>query len=260
MAGHDAIAVDLDDRGVATITLDRPQAANARNQQMRDELAEVYTRVATDDAVRVVVLTGAGDRHFCAGMDLKEAAGPETPLERRTRLRASRDIEQLARLPRPTIAAINGAALGGGFEMALACDLRVMADEATVGLTEVDHGLMPGGGGTQRLPRLIGTARATELIFLGTRLRGPEAARLGLVNRSVPRVQLAAAVDELAGALAAKPPEALRAVKEAMLAGAELPLAAAIDRELDGLLFLLAERDRLRNPEGAGTTPPPAQI
>lgn len=244
---REAIEVDLDARGVLTITLARPDAANSRNQAMRRELAEVYTAVAVDDTVRVVVLTGKGDRHFCAGMDLKEAGQPETPVERRERLRSARDIEQLARLPRPTIAAINGYALGGGFEMALACDMRVMATDAKVGLTEVRHGLMPGGGGTQRLPRLIGAAKAAELLYLGKVLDGPAAEQLGLVNVAVPAADLHDRVSTLAGALAEQSPTALRAIKESLLASAELPLSAGIDKELDGLLFLIQEQQAAKD-------------
>ena len=244
---REAIEVDLDDRGVLTITLARPDAANSRNQAMRRELAEVYTAAATDDAVRVVVLTGKGDRHFCAGMDLKEAGQPETPVERRERLRSARDIEQLARLPRPTIAAINGYALGGGFEMALACDMRVMATDAKIGLTEVRHGLMPGGGGTQRLPRLIGAAKAAGLLYLGKVLDGPAAEQLGLVNAAVPAADLHDRVSTLAGALAEQSPTALRAIKESLLASAELPLSAGIEKELDGLLFLIQEQQAAKD-------------
>ena len=244
---REAIEVGLDDRGVLTITLARPDAANSRNQAMRRELAEVYTAVAVDDTVRVVVLTGKGDRHFCAGMDLKEAGQPETPVERRERLRSARDIEQLARLPRPTVAAINGYALGGGFEMALACDMRVMATDAKVGLTEVRHGLMPGGGGTQRLPRLIGAAKAAELLYLGKVLDGPAAEQLGLVNAAVPAADLHDRVSTLAGALAEQSPTALRAIKESLLASAELPLSAGIEKELDGLLFLIQEQQAARD-------------
>lgn len=244
---REAIEVDLDDRGVLTITLARPDAANSRNQAMRRELAEVYTAAAVDDTVRVVVLTGKGDRHFCAGMDLKEAGQPETPVARRERLRSARDIEQLARLPRPTVAAINGYALGGGFEMALACDMRVMATDAKVGLTEVRHGLMPGGGGTQRLPRLIGAAKAAELLYLGKVLDGPAAEQLGLVNAAVPAADLHDRVSTLAGALAEQSPTALRAIKESLLASAELPLSAGIDKELDGLLFLIQEQQAAKD-------------
>ena len=122
--GLEATTVEFDGP-VAWVTLDRPDAANARNQQMREELKGIWSGLAVDPEVAVVVLGASGDRFFCAGMDLKEAGAPETPAQRRDRLRASRDIEQLAALPQPTIAAINGYALGGGLEMALACDLRV---------------------------------------------------------------------------------------------------------------------------------------
>lgn len=241
----------LDDAGIAWITLDRPDAANARNQRMREDLNRLYDDLAVDPAVRVVVLTGAGDRFFCAGMDLKEAATPESPLERRARLRAGRDIEKLAALPQPTIAAINGYALGGGCEMALACDLRVMASDASIGLTEVAHGLMPGGGGTQRLPRLVGYARAAELIYLGRRLSGAQAEAIGLVNQVVEPSQLLPTVTELAGHIAAQPPAAIRAAKESLRAGLELTLSAGVERELDGLLFLLSQRDHRRRDASA---------
>lgn len=253
-----AVAFELDERGVVWITLNRPNAANARNQRMRDELSALYESISRAEDVNVVVLTGAGDRFFCAGMDLKEAGRPESPLERRTRLRGSRDIEQLARLPQPTIAAVNGFALGGGCEMALACDLRVVATEAKIGMPEVTHGLTPGGGGTQRLPRLIGYARAAELILLGRPLTGPEAVEYGLANMHVPREELRPVVSELAGAIAAHPAEGVRAAKEALLAGLELPLSAGIDRELDGLLFVLAERDRSRSVAAGNGSATPA--
>jgi len=208
---------------------------------MRVELQTIWNRLASSDQVAVVVLTGAGDRFFCAGMDMKEAGQTESPAERRDRLRASRDIEQLASLPQPTIAAVNGYALGGGFEMALACDLRVIAEHAQVGLTELQHGLIPGGGGTQRLPHLIGLARAAELLYLGTRLSGTEALQWGIANRCVPANSLETATAELAGAIAAQPHRALRYAKELLRQSQELPRATGIERELDVLLTLLAE-------------------
>jgi methylglutaconyl-CoA hydratase len=243
------VTYQLDQDGIARITLNRPHAANARNQLMREELSRIYDIIADDEDVRVVILTGAGNRYFCAGMDLKEASAQESTLERRERLRSARDIEMLAALPQPTIAAINGYALGGGCEMALACDLRVMAEEAIIGLTEVAHGLMPGGGGTQRLPRLVGYARAAELIYLGRRLSGSEAAAMGLVNDVVPWCELDAKAVDLAHQIATQPARALRAVKEAMRAGLEVPLSVGIDRELDGLLFLLSDREDQARPD-----------
>jgi enoyl-CoA hydratase len=239
--GDGTIRFDVDE-GIGWLELNRPDAANARNQQMRRELTAVYDRVAHDHDVRVLVLTAVGDRFFCAGMDLKEAAGPETPLGRRARLQTGRDIEQLAALPVPTIAAVNGFALGGGLEMALACDLRIAAEEAELGLPEITHGLIPGGGATQRLPALVGPGQAFELLYLGERVNGRRAADIGLVNRSVPRDRLADEARQLARRIAKRPAPALRLLKEAVLNGLELPPAAARSAELDLLLTLMADR------------------
>jgi len=240
--GFEATIVGVRD-GVLACTLNRPDAANARNQRMREELKTTYRAVAADESVAVFVLRAAGDRFFCAGMDLKEAGvSDETLLEKRQRLGTERDIEMLASLPQPTIAAINGYALGGGLEMAMACDVRIVANEAQVGLTEVDHGLVPGGGGTVRLPRLVGEGRAMEMILLGQRIDGATAASIGLANRSVPRQELDTAVTDFAAALAAKPSVAVRAAKTLIRSGVELPLAAALDRELDTLLALMEHK------------------
>jgi methylglutaconyl-CoA hydratase len=222
---------------VATVTLERPDAANARNQTMRRELSRIWDHLGSRSDVSAVILTGTGERFFCAGMDMKEAGEPESPAQRR-------DIEQLASLPQPTIAAINGYALGGGFEMALACDIRVIAEHAQVGLTEVAHGLVPGGGGTQRLPRLVGPARASEMLFLGLRLGGPQALEWGVVNRCVPGDALMAIAHEVASAIAAQPRRALLYAKELLRMSAEVPQAPGIERELDVLLTLLADRQQ----------------
>lgn len=237
-----ATMLDVDERGVATLTLNRPEAGNSRNQQMRQELARIYDLVAVDDSIRVLVLTGAGDRAFCAGMDLKEAGGPEPPEERRQRLRGTRDIEQLAALPKPTIASVNGYALGGGCEMALACDLRVMADEARFALPELTHGLVPGGGATQRLPRLVGIACAFEMIYLGTLVYGPQAVARGLATASVPRAELAPLVGEMAGRIAGFAPAAVRTAKELIRSSHDTPLQSGLDQEVEGLLNLLEQR------------------
>lgn len=227
---------------VATVTLARPEAANARNQIMRVELIRIWEYLATRADVSVAVLTGSGERFFCAGMDMKEASVPETPAQRRDRLRGSRDIERLAALPQPTIAAINGYALGGGLEMALACDIRIIAENAQIGLIELAHGLIPGGGGTQRLPRLIGTARAAEMLFLALRLSGSEAFAWGAVNRCVPGDVLMTVANDMASAIAAHPRSALLHAKELLRASVDVAQTVGIDRELDILLTLLAER------------------
>lgn len=238
--GVQEVAVEVD-RGVAWVTMNRPEAANARNQRMRTDLLSVWAAIADDPDVRCVVLTGAGDRFFCAGMDLKENSGSESLLERRNRLSAGRDIEVLAGLPRPTIAMINGYAMGGGLEMALACDLRVIAEDAVVGMPELEHGLIPGGGATVRLPRLIGPGLAAELIYTGRKLNGHEAVQIGLANRVVCREELRATVDSLAGTIAAKPPSAVQLAKESLRQAADLPLSAGVTQELDKLLMLMNE-------------------
>jgi len=177
-------------------------------------------------------------------MDMKEAGAPESPAQRRDRLRSSRDIEQLAALPQPTIAAINGYALGGGFEMALACDIRIVAEHSEVGLTELAHGLVPGGGGTQRLPRMIGVSRAAEMLYLGLRLTGPEAVAWGVANRCVSNSELATSVKDLAVAIAAKPRRALVYAKELLRMSVEVAQSSGVERELDVLLTLLADRQQ----------------
>ncbi len=230
------------DGGVATVTLQRPDAANARNQQMREELKALWSGIAADDEIAVVVLTAAGDRFFCAGMDLTEAGNPETPAERRDRLRSSRDIDQLAALPQPTIAAINGYALGGGLEMALACDLRIAAENAQLGLTELVHGLVRGGGGPRRLPRRGGTARAAEMLYLGLRLDAARSEQWGLVNRVVPFDDLASAAAEMAAAVAGNSNRALRYAKELLRVSQDVPVAVGAQLELDSLLTLMADR------------------
>ncbi len=233
---------DVDDRGVAWLRLDRPQSANARNQQMREELCRIYRAVQISGDVNVLVLTAEGNRHFCAGMDLKESAAPETVAARRIRLQRSRDIEQLAALPMPTIAAINGAALGGGLEMALACDFRICVDDAVLGLPELTHDLVPGGGATQRLPALVGMSQAFELLFLRHRLTGAEAARIGLVNRSVKQSDLESEVAAIAVAISSLAPVPARMAKSLLRASRSVPLADGIQLELDALLTLLDER------------------
>lgn len=232
--------------GVLTVRLNRAESAHARNQVMRDELASLWRAVAADRKVRVVVLTGAGDRYFCAGMDLKEAGQPEEPVARRDRMQRSRDIELLADLPQPTVAAINGYALGGGLEMALACDMRLIADSAQVGLPEVTRGLVPGGGGTQRLPRLIGYPRACELVLSGRRLTAREAVEWGIAARVVPAAELLAAARVLAASIAVYPESAVRYAKVLLKRSLQLPVSAGVDAELDVVLTLLAQADAQR--------------
>jgi enoyl-CoA hydratase len=234
--------------GVATVTLDRPDVHNAMNEAMRRELTECFTRLATDDDVRVVVVTGGGDRAFSAGADVREFVEILPPTRHRESRRRVDFRQAMDRCPQPIIAAIRGYALGGGLEMALACDIRIAGDDALLGLTEINLAIIPGGGGTQRLPRLVGRGKAIEMILTGARLGAAEAQRIGLVERVVPAGEVLAAARELARALAAKAPVALRYAKEAVVKGLELPLAEGLRLENDLSTLLRTTEDRL---EGA---------
>jgi enoyl-CoA hydratase len=234
--------------GIATLTLDRPDVLNAMNNAMRAQLLEIFTRLRTDDAVKVVVVTGAGERAFCAGADIREFLEPPTPThfrEARKRLDFRAEME---RCSQPIIAAIRGFALGGGLELALACDIRIAAEDAHLGLTEINLAIIPGGGGTQRLPRLVGRGKALEMILTGMRVPAAEALRIGLVERVVPVAELMPAAQTLARQIADKAPIALRYAKEAVVGGLGLPLADGIRLENDLATLLRTTEDRV---EGA---------
>ena len=232
--------------GVATLTLNRPDAMNAINQRLKDELAHTLERVESDDEIRVLVITGAGEKAFCAGADLKERAGSDpSPAEFYFRHKATQQLfSRLEALSKPVIAAINGVAFGGGAEIALCADIRLMADTASIGLTEVNLGVIPAGGGTQRLPRLVGASRAKELVFTGTRLKAEPALALGLVNRVVAAAALADAARELAALIASKPPLAVRFAKEAINQGLQTDTSTALAFELYAAAILFDTEDR----------------
>ena len=244
---YTAIVYELAD-GVATITLNRPDVLNAMNNAMRTELLELFAGLRSDEAVRAVVVTGAGERAFCAGADIREFLEPPVPTrfrEERKRLDFRREMD---RCPQPIIAAIRGFALGGGLELALACDIRIAAEDAQLGLTEINLAIIPGGGGTQRLPRLVGRGKELEMILTGMRVPAPEALRLGLVERVVPVAELLPAAQALAKSIAEKAPIALRYAKEAVVSGLELPLADGLRVENDLATLLRTTEDRV---EGA---------
>ena len=240
---YEAIGYAVDD-GVATVTLNRPHVHNAMNEAMRRELTQCFTGLATDDDVRVILVTGAGEKAFSAGADIREFVEPQVP----TRFRESRrrvDFRQVMdRCPQPIIAAIRGYAFGGGLELALACDIRIASEDARLGLTEVDLAIIPGGGGTQRLPRLIGRGKALEMILTAARISAGEALRLGIVERVVPNAELMSSAMELARTLAGKAPVALRYAKEAVVKGLELPLADGLRLENDLSALLRTTDDR----------------
>ena len=228
---------------VTTVRMNRPPV-NALTVELQEELVEILGSLAGESETRVVVLTSAIERYFMVGLDLKNLGGEEgfdrenpATLERIAQMsrRSQAALTQIEHFPKPLIAAINGHALGGGCELALVCDYRIMIDDgrSTIGLTEVSLGLIPGAGGTQRLPRLIGQARATEMIFEAKRLRAQDALRIGLVNAAFPPESFQAAVSERAAALALSAPIALRLAKEAIIAGMERAPGKAYEVEAE---------------------------
>lgn len=242
---YDTLLLTVND-GVAMLTLNRPEAMNAITQRMKDELAAALDAVEADAAARVLVITGAGPKAFCAGADIKERVATDpTPAEFFFHQQAThRLFTRIEQFSKPVIAAINGVAYGGGAEIALCADIRIAADTASIGLTEVNLGVIPAGGGTQRLGRLIGAARAKEMIFTGARLSAADALAIGLVNRVVPAALLASQVAELAGQIAAKPPLAVRLAKQAIDKGLETDTQTAMYFELFAAAILFDTQDR----------------
>jgi enoyl-CoA hydratase len=228
---------------VAIVTIDRPEKRNALNSVVRRELREEVGRLAADDSVRVIVLTGAGEKAFVAGADIGEFA-ERTPLQQREAMESPRVFEAIAGCPKPVIAMINGFALGGGCELALACDLRIAADSARIGQPEINLGIIPGGGGTQRLPRVVGTGQAMRLILTAEIIDANEALRIGLVDMLFPADQLRERVLEIATKMAERSPVALRMAKTAVRAAAEMPLSAGLDYEKELFVTCFASEDR----------------
>lgn len=230
--------------GVCTITIDRPDARNALDARVREELLSVFGAVPDDDAVRVVVLTGSDEANaFVAGADVTELR-ERGVVEQREASQPPRVYEAVADCPQPVIARVNGHALGGGCELAQACDVRIARDDAELGQPEIGLGIMPGGGATQRLPRLVGTGQAMKLILSGELVDAGEAADIGLVEEAVPPDELDDRVDELAGRMASHSPVALRRAKEAVKAAANLPLDRGIDHERELFVGLFATADK----------------
>jgi len=226
-------------------TLDRAASLNAFNRPLLEAMRETVRAAHDDRSVRCAIITGAGERAFSAGADLKERRGMSLDETRQFVYLIGSTFDAVARLPFPTIAAVNGVAFGGGMELLLACDLRVLADSAQIGLTEVSVGIMPGAGGTQRLPRIVGVARAKELILSGRRLTADEAHAMGIANRVVPRADLMRAVRELAERIAQQAPLAVRQAKHAIDAGLDTRLADGLQIEAAAYAELLPTRDRL---------------
>ena len=234
---------------VAYITINRPRALNAVDPETLQELSQALLDFRDDEDRWVAILTGVGERAFCVGADIKDML-PVLGEIRNEWWRIPPTILRGLELWKPIIAAINGHALGGGLELALACDLRIAAENATFGVPEVNLGIIPGWGGTQRLPRAIPAAKAAELLFFGQRIDAQEAYRIGLINKVVPLPQLLPTAEEWAQRLCEIPPLAVRAAKEAMIRGVEMSLEEGLRLEAKLEDFLFATEDH-REAKGA---------
>jgi enoyl-CoA hydratase len=228
--------------GVALVTIDRQEALNALSFDLLDALADELERLEADDACRVIVLTGAGTRAFAAGADIKELA-IQTPITLTSENRFA-VWDRIASVRTPTIAAVRGFALGGGCELAMSCDMIVAGDDAQFGQPEIKLGVMPGAGGTQRLTRAIGKARAMELILTGRTMPAAEAESAGLLTKVVPADSTLDEALALAARIAAQPPLAVRTAKQAILRAHELSLSAGLDFERRAFFLLFASDDQ----------------
>jgi len=219
------------DGGVLTITINRPKVLNALNAATLAELDQELAIARDDAAVKAIILTGGGEKSFVAGADINELA-VQTPVGGREHARHGQSLfDRIERLGKPVIAAVNGFALGGGCELAMACTMRIAADTAKFGQPEINLGLIPGYAGSQRLPRLVGRGRALELLLTGNQISAEEAHRIGLVNKVVPAASLQAEAKTLATLLASKAPVAVRYILEAVAGGLEMKFADAQDYE-----------------------------
>jgi enoyl-CoA hydratase len=235
---YNTLSFDVRDR-VATVTVNRPDKLNALNDATIAELGAAFGEVASRDDIAGVIVTGAGTRAFVAGADIAELA-TQGAFDGRARARLGQMVfARIEQSAKPVIAAVNGFALGGGCELALACHIRIASESAKFALPEVKLGIGPGYGGTQRLPRLIGTGRALEMMLSGRRVKADEAERIGLVNRVVPREQLLAEAEALAASMLKNGPLAVAAVLEAVERGLQLPLDDGLRLE-SGLFGILA--------------------
>jgi enoyl-CoA hydratase len=235
----------VDRRGaVAVVTLNRPQVLNALNRQLFTELDAVFQGLAADDAVRAIVLTGAGEKAFAAGADIAELAETDAATGEALALRGQAVFRRIETCGKPVIAAVNGFALGGGCELAMACSIRLAGETARLGQPEVKLGLLPGYGGTQRLPRLVGQSHALRLLLTGEMIGAEEALRIGLVDQVYPAATLMEEALAQAQKIAAQAPLAVAACLEAVYGGADLTLedALALEAKLFGRLSGTADK------------------
>jgi len=236
------------DQNIATVTLNRPKAFNAMNLKMFEELKHVFLQIEKDEEVRVVIIAGSG-KFFAAGADISEISKIASPVDAHLFIKQADIFQIIEDFDRPVIAAISGLALGGGCELCLACDLRIAAENAVFGQPEIKIGVIPGGGGTQRLPRLIGMAKAKELLFTGETIDALEAYRLGLVNKVVPVSDLMTEAKALAQRIAVLPGVAMKMTKFAVNGGMSMDMKSALAYEARCFELLFSTGDQK---EGTG--------
>ncbi|MDR3230710.1 MAG: enoyl-CoA hydratase/isomerase family protein [Synergistaceae bacterium] len=230
--------------GIAVVTINRPQALNALNSETLTELSDCFSEIEKRDDVKVLILTGSGEKSFVAGADITEMA-PESAIQGRYRgLLAKAAFEKLENMRQVTIAAVNGFALGGGCEISMACDIRIASENAKFGQPEVGLGTIPGFGGTQRLPRLVGKGRAKELIFTGGMIDANEAYRIGLANKVVPPAELINESKAMAKKIMANSSYAVSLAKEAINTGLDVDLNTGLKLEADLFGFTFATADK----------------
>ena len=231
--------------GVLVITIDRPKSLNALNAQTVGEISSAFEAARMDDSVKVVIVTGGGEKAFVAGADITELAQMTPITGKAVAENGQRVFRAIEKFPKPVIAAINGFALGGGCELALACHIRIASEKAQLGLPEVTLGIIPGYGGTQRMARLLGKGKALELILTGDRIPAAEAERIGLVNKVVPAEELMNAAETMARTIAKRGPLAVSAAIEAVMSGSDMPFEEG--QFLEATLFgLLASTEDMR--------------
>lgn len=251
------ILISYKEEGIVLLSLNRAEVANALSVQLLYELKQALYDIKHNSSVRAVIITGVGEKAFCSGADLKERAEMTVDEVRKTVSLIRKVVNNIEALPQPVIAAVNGVALGGGTELALACDIRIASNNATFGLTETSLGIIPGAGGTQRLPRLIGKGRAKELIFTARRIDAKEAEKIGLVEYAIPLDSLMVKTMEIAKQIAKNGPIAVKQAKQAIDKGYEVDLSTGLAIEQSAYEIIISTKDRLEGLQAFKEKRPP---